>query len=240
MVTARSLLSCLPLALLAGCAGYAEDYWKPKESLLAAQLPRYGLDAVQAQCVNGRLKQSLTVWQLRQLADLASRLTPGGKNPSVLSAWDLRYIAGLVKDPKVGMEVASALDTCGLLLTLAAAPPPPADPPSAAAAPQPLRWVDLGAAETGQSIAVDITSVATTGQRREGWFRLTNPGEAPQPVAYRLRVDCQARTITPTAARRYGAEGAVAEQRDYGSGGEGPLPVEPGTVMEIAWTRVCS
>src|SRR5688572_15031881 len=37
----RTGTALLPLVLLAGCAGYAADYWKPKNSLIAPQLPRY-------------------------------------------------------------------------------------------------------------------------------------------------------------------------------------------------------
>jgi hypothetical protein len=238
---ARPLFALTLLASLGGCAGYAADYWGPKADLIEDQLPRYGFTGPEAQCMRERLTKALSVWQLRQLADLAERLVPGGGG-GALGPRDFTYVAGLVEDPAVGPEVGRALEACGVVLA-EAAPPPAAEPalPSATAEPvRPLRWIDLGAAETGQAIAVDITTVVTAGDRREGWFRLTNPGEAgPQPVAYRLRIDCPARTITPTAVRRYAADGNVAEQRDYASGGEGPLPVEEGTVMEIAWKRVC-
>lgn len=246
----------LPLALLAGCAGYAADYWKDKDSLIAPQLPRYGITAGQSRCVGERLTKNLSVWQLRQLADLARRLEPRAGNP--LTPRDLAYVAGLVQDPKVGPEVKATLDACGATAAAAApaAVPGPATPQQGAtpgtmpgttpglqpgaAPPQALRWVDLGAADTGQRIAIDITSVVMNVDKREGWFRLSNPGEkAPSLDAYRLRVDCPGRTITPTAARKYNADGTIAQHEDYTAAWQQPLAIEAGTVMEIAWKRLC-
>ena len=236
----------LPLLLLAGCAGYAADYWKPKDSLIAPQLPRYGISAEDSRCVGERLTKNLSVWQLRQLADIARRLVP--KDGRALSPRDLASMAGLVQDPKVGPEVAATLAACNV--AQGAAPPastttsdPAASQPGlvpGATAPQALRWIDLGAAETGQRIAVDISTVVMTAEKREGWFRLSNPGEAsPSADGYRLRVDCAGRTITPTAARKYDAEGKVSQQEDYTAAWQQPLPIEAGTVMEIAWKRLC-
>jgi hypothetical protein len=237
----------LPLLLLAGCAGYAADYWKPKNSLIAPQLPRYGISAEDSRCVGERLTKNLSVWQLRQLADIARRLVR--QDGSALAPRDLAYVAGLVQDPKVGPEVAATLEACNVgspaaaPAAAAAASDPATGQPGlvpGATAPQPLRWIDLGAAETGQRIAVDISTVAGTPEKREGWFRLSNPGEtAPSADAYRLRVDCSAKTITPTAARKYDAEGKVVQQEDYTAAWQAPLPIEAGTVMEIAWKRLC-
>lgn len=242
----RTGTALLPLLLLAGCAGYAADYWRPKNSLIAAQLPRYGVTAEQSSCVGERLTGNLSVWQLRQLADLARRLVPKAGNP--LSPRDLAYVAGLVQDPKVGTEVKATLEACGAasaaVAPIAGARTPPAGISTGlepgAAPPQALRWIDLGAAETGQRIAIDITSVVMNADKREGWFRLSNPGEsAPSLDAYRLRVDCPGRTITPTAARKYNADGTVAQHEDYTAAWQQPLPIEAGTVMEIAWKRLC-
>jgi hypothetical protein len=249
----RSGIALLALGLLApgllgGCAGYAADYWKPKNSLIAAQLPRYGIAAEQSRCVGERLTKNLNVWQLRQLADIARRLEARSGNP--LSPRDLAYVAGLVQDPKVGPEVKATLDACGATAAPAAPAPAPASAAPApgalpglepgAAPPQALRWVDLGAADTGQRIAIDITSVVMTADKREGWFRLSNPGEAaPSLDAYRLRVDCPGRTITPTAARKYDNDGKVAQHEDYTAAWQQPLAIEAGTVMEIAWKRLC-
>ncbi len=240
----RSGPAVLPLLLLAGCAGYAADYWKPKDSLIAPQLQRYGVSAEDSRCVGERLTKNLNVWQLRQLADIAKRLVPRGGG--ALAPRDLAYVAGLVQDPKVGPEVAATLAACDV--GQAAAPARPAPDPATpqpglvpgATPPQALRWIDLGAAETGQRIAVDISTVVINAEKREGWFRLSNPGEAaPSLDAYRLRVDCPGRTITPTAARKYTAEGKVAQQEDYTAAWQAPLPIEAGTVMEIAWKRLC-
>jgi hypothetical protein len=244
-------LGLLALGSLGGCAGYAADYWKPKNSLIAPQLPRYGITAAQSTCVGERLTKNLTVWQLRQLADIARRLVPKAGNP--LSPRDLASVAGLVQDPKVGPEVKATLEACGASGADArgapATVPGPAIPLQSgstpglepgATPPQALRWVDLGAADTGQRIAIDITSVVMTEDRREGWFRLSNPGEtAPSLDAYRLKVDCPGRTITPTAARKYDSAGKIAQQEDYTAAWQQPLAIEAGTVMEIAWKRLC-
>jgi hypothetical protein len=242
----RSGPALLPLLLLAGCAGYAADYWKPKDSLIAPQLPRYGISAEDSRCVGERLTKNLSVWQLRQLADIARRLVR--QDGSALTPQDLAYVAGLVQDPKVGPEVAATLEACGAgragpsaATSVESTPVPPAtglEP--GAPAPRPLRWIDLGAAETGQRIAVDISTVAGTPEKREGWFRLSNPGEAaPSADAYRLRVDCAGKTITPTAARKYDADGKIVQQEDYTAAWQAPLQIEAGTVMEIAWKRLC-
>lgn len=238
---------CLPiLGLLGGCAGYAADYWKPKDSLIAPQLPRYGIAAAQSRCVGERLTGNLSVWQLRQLTDLAARLEPRPGNP--LTPRDLAYVAGLVQDPKVGAEVKATLEACSATTGAAASASPsgtsgPGSAPGiepGAAPPEALRWIDLGAADTGQRIAIDITSVVMTADRREGWFRLSNPGEAaPSLDAYRLKVDCSARTITPTAARKYDSDGKIAQHEDYTAAWQQPLAIEAGTVMEIAWKRLC-
>jgi hypothetical protein len=238
----RSAPALLPFLLLAGCAGYAADYWRPKDSLIAPQLPRYGISAEDSRCVGERLTKNLSVWQLRQLADIARRLAPQGGG--ALTPQDLAYVAGLVQDPKVGPEVAATLEACGAGRTVPAAagtaPAPTTGVEPGAMPPQPLRWIDLGAAETGQRIAVDISTVAGTAEKREGWFRLSNPGAAnPSEDAYRLRVDCAGKTITPTAARKYDADGKIVQQEDYTAAWQAPLPIEPGTVMEIAWKRLC-
>ena len=70
-----SLIALLPAALLAGCAGYAIDYAKPKTSIIQPALARYALDARQSQCVSDTLTKTLTVWQLRQLQIVAPAKT---------------------------------------------------------------------------------------------------------------------------------------------------------------------
>ena len=259
------LLSLSSFALLAGCAGYAIDYTKPKTSILAPELTRYGLDPRQARCVGDRLAASLSVWQLRQLQLSAASLTRGYADPNRLMASDLLWVAKNVKDPAVGAEAAGAAQACGLGAAAVAAAVPTSGPAphaqAAQAAPAPSRpaspaeppptapaaraaapvWVNLGAAPTGQSIAVDASSLDEDGSYRSGWFRLTNPGAtARNSSSYLLRVDCTARTINSMAVRKYGPDGAITEERDFGPGGEGAAAVEAGTVMEIAYLALCT
>jgi hypothetical protein len=251
------LLALPPLALLAGCAGYAIDYTKPKTSILGPELTRFGLDAGQTQCVGDRLATSLSVWQLRQLQLSAAALTRGYSDPNRLMASDLIWVAKNVKDAKVGVETVAAAEACGLRAAAAAAAVPPsgaepqakaaeaaptASPPTAPGArPAASTWVNLGAAATGQSIAVDASSLSEEGRYRSGWFRLTNPGATARSASsYLLKVDCTARTINSMAVRKYGPSGAITEERAFGPGGEGAAAVEPGTVMQIAYLALCT
>jgi hypothetical protein len=255
----RAVPGLLSLVLLGGCAGYAADYWKPKQSLIAPQLAHFGMTGEQSQCVERQLTKTLGVWQLRQLGDLAARLTAGGTNPTALAPRDFVYVAGLVKDPQVGVETKRALDSCSIAIAAAAPPPPlpvPApSPPTASpglvpgapssqgvpsAPARPALWVNLGTAPTGQAISVDASSIANGPSWREAWFRLTNPGpNGGGDIAYLLRIDCAARNITALGGRKYSAAGALLEQKDYPKP-EGPLAVETGTVMELAFRGVCS
>jgi hypothetical protein len=250
------LFALLPAALVAGCAGYAIDYARPKTSILAPELARYGFSASQSTCIGERLGASLSVWQLRQLQLSASAVTKGYADPGRLTPADLLWVARHAKDPTVGPEVARAAEGCNIGAAAiasarnapaASAPPPSAPPPAppapapAAVSASPVTWVNLGAAPTGQAIAVDATSLREEGAYRSGWFRLTNPGASGRSAtAYSLRVDCAARTINPMAIRKFGPTGAVTEERDYGPSGEGALKVEGGTVMEIAYLALCT
>jgi hypothetical protein len=254
-IDVRAVPALLTLVLLGGCAGYAADYWKPKERLIAPQLARYGMTSEQSGCVERRLTQTLSVWQLRQLGDLAGRLATGGANPGALGPRDFVYVAGLAKDPKVGVGARQALDACAvnaaaIASRASAATPQSSAPasspglvPGAPAAPgaaRPALWVNLGTAPTGQAISVDASSLADGPSGRQAWFRLTNPGQAGAgDIAYLLHIDCAARSITALGGRKYSPTGAMLEQKDYPAP-EGPLPVETGTVMELAFRGVCS
>jgi hypothetical protein len=254
----RRALSLVCLLSLGGCNGYASDYWRPKGHLISPQLARYGMTGTQAQCVEQRLTKSLGVKQLRQLSDLASRLESGGNNPAALGPFDFAYVAGLVKNPVVGVETRKALEGCGLSLTTTAPAPaprtqPPAPqpgapatpvPPPAPAAPaageRPPLWVNLGVAPTGQGISVDASSLINGPSYREAWFRLLNADRANVgDLGYHLRIDCAARTITALGGRKYAPNGTLIEQKAYDKP-EGPMPVERGTVLEVAFRGVCT
>jgi hypothetical protein len=238
----RLLVSALlPLGLLAGCAGYAIDYAKPKTSIVTPVLTQYGLDARQAGCVSDKVTASLSVWQLRQLAIAIGSVAEGDKKPG-----NLPRAARLAKDPKVPLELTRATEACGIADAPTAPLAPlnttvaPATPP-APTKPAQVTWINLGAAPTGQMIAVDASSIEEVAPFRRAWFRLTNPGQqGKSSSSYLLRIDCAAKTINSMALRKHGAGGAVTEQRDYGANGEGALPIEGGTVMEIAYLALCT
>jgi hypothetical protein len=245
----RRALVLFSSLLLAGCAGYAADYLKPKGTLIAPHLARYGLTGAQGECIETQLTKSLSVWQLRQLGDLAGRLVAGGNNPTVLGSRDLLRVAGLVEDPKVEPETRKALAACEVASPVPAQPvatstplTAPAGAPLPAPAPSPSvtpLWVNLGAARTGQGIAVDAASVTRGPSWRQAWFRLLNTDQANVgDIGYLLRIECTSRVITAYSGRKYAADGSLAEQKDYPSP-EGPMPVEPGTVIEVAYHALC-
>ena len=251
----RPFLVLVPLVMLSGCAGYAADYWRSKPGLVAPQLTRYGLGETATRCVAERLGEDLTVWQLRQLADTSERVRQAN-----LGVHELLWVSKLVNDTAVAPAVEKALGGCGAATRIAAAPasvsqpvapvpapststqasgtPPASITPSATGA---SVWLNLGVAATGQSISVDASSVENGPGFRKGWFRMTNP-EAGKPgdISYLLKIDCTAKTITPMGGRKHDASGAVIEEKAYGPDWEGALPIEEGTVMEIAYRSLCA
>ncbi len=122
--------------------------------------------------------------------------------------------------------------TLVLLLAAQAAPPAPALPGS---------WVNLGAVDGGQAIAVDTATVQVEGTRRSAWFRLANPRwEGSRMVGYLLSIECTERTVNPMAFRQYARSGGVALEGSYGPSGEGARPAEAGSLMEVAYLALCT
>ena len=235
-------LALLTSGLLAGCAGNMADYVGPREVIVTPQLTRYGFDAEQTQCVAGRLAAALRPLQLRLFARSAEVVSEGWFDPPRLTPRDLMHIASSMADPEVAAALGQATEQCQVVVVPVEAPPTAASStPAAPAAPPPPAWLNLGAAPTGQSIAVDAATVAQDGSKRRAWVRLTNPGATEPPdVSYLIRLDCAARTIEALADRRQDAAGAVIESNEYESDAAGPLPVEGGTVMEIAFLALCT
>jgi hypothetical protein len=234
-------MRCLPLVLLsaavAGCAGNVADYIGPRTGIMAPQLIRYGLDLGQSRCVGERLAATLDPLRLRRLARSAGAVRQGYFDPGRLNARDLAYVASRERDPRVGSAFTAAAAACSVVT---APPPPPPSPlsPAPPPAPPPPTWLNLGAAGSGQSIAIDASTIEEAGGARTAWFRLTDPGaQAPGENSFRLRIDCAHRTINALARRRRDAAGATLEYREYP---DNPLPVEGGTVMEIAYLSMCT
>lgn len=231
-------LALLVSGLLAGCAGNVADYVGPRSTIVHDQLLRYGLDARASQCVGDRLGATLTPLQLRRFERLAAVVRQSYFDAGRLTIRDLRHVASTMSDPQIRLELESAAALCGVEAPVPVATAP-ATPP--ASAPRAEAWLNLGAAPTGQAIAVDASSLEQEPTGRKAWFRLTNPGEAqPLSNAYLLRIDCTRRTIESLARRRQDARGLVSDYQEYPPGSEGPLPVEGGTVMEIAYLAMCT
>lgn len=239
----RSLaLAGLAAGLTAGCAGNVADFIGPRAPIITPQLSRYGLDAARTQCVGLRLGSSLTPLQLRKFARQASVVRQSFFGGSSLTVRDLTYVASQMSDAKIATEFGSALEACpGTTVAEGSTSEGMGTLPAVDAAPRGPTWLNLGAATSGQAIAVDASSLQPEGNFRTAWFRLTNPGaNASTGITYLLRIDCSARTISPQADRRQDAEGNITESRDYSPEERGPLPIEGGTVMEIAFLSLCT
>ncbi len=227
------------LVLLAGCAGNVADYLGSPSGIIAPELARFGLAPREAECLGEQLGARLTPLQLRRFQRVAATVRQGYFEPGRLTLRDLSHAASTMSDPQVRLELGSATAQCGIAGRAVAANPPPA----AASAPVPRAeaWLNLGAAPTGQTIAVDASSLEQEASSRKAWFRLTNPGEnEPLANAYLLRIDCTRRTIESLARRRQDARGLVSDYQEYPPGSEAPMVVEGGTVMEIAYLAMCT
>jgi len=242
-------LALLPLVLLAGCVGQLRDFVGPVSNTTSPQLLRFGLDLTQARCVGDKLGERLRPRQLRMFARAASAVHDGWFEPGRITLRDLNYLANHDPDAAFGPALTHALGACNV------APPPPLQagspgnvvtgltelpPPGGAAtagAPRAPTWLNLGAAGSGQSIAINASTIDEQGSRREAWFRLTDPGAPPSQDSFLLEIDCGHRTINAKVRERRDATGAVIQHVDYPAN---PLPVEGGTVMEIAWLSLCT
>lgn len=233
----RLALAAAPL-LLAGCAGHVADYVGPREGIVAPQIERFGLNLRQTQCVSNQLTQALTPRQLRFLNRQLREVRRGYYDPDRLTVRDLIRAASGMADNGVGLAMVRATARCDaspdaiaaseVARFMAAMPPAPPRRPA---------WLSLGAAPSGQAIAIDGATLEQQGTTRTAWFRLIDPPPEPaSPNTYRLRIDCAARTINSLARRRQEADGRVSEFREYP---DNPLPIEGGTVMEIAFLSLC-
>ena len=229
----------LPALLLAGCVGQLRDFVGPVSNTTSPQLLRFGLDLAQARCVGNKLGDSLRPRQLRMFARAMSGVHEGWFEPGRLTLRDLAYLAAHTADANVGPAFARAIGQCGVSVPAApvalALPPPGAVP--AEAAPRAPTWLNLGAASSGQSIAINAATIEQSGGQRTAWFRLSDPGAGPSSDTFLLQIDCGHRTINARARERHDAGGAVVQHVDYP---DNPLAVEGGTVMEIAWLSLCT
>lgn len=231
----RFLVPLIAASLLAGCAGRTEDYLGPRGPIMVPQLTRYGFDVAHVRCVNEQLTSRLSMRQLRRFAAASGALMQGYSDPDQLRASDLVVVANALDDPGIGAALAEANSSCGV--DTSPAPPPPVVVAAAPPAPPPPAWLNLGAADSGQSIAVDASTIERGTASRSAWFRLTDPGATASSDIFHLVVDCDGRTINATERRRLDPAGNVVESRPYP---DNPLPVEDGTVMQIAWMSLCT
>lgn len=267
----KAMLSPALLApvLLAGCAtGYATDWFRDEPGIIRPQLLRYGLDVQQSQCVSAALGSRLSRTDMRRLQETAAGVRPA--NEAALTVANLRAVA-LSRSREIGGELDGALSACSVPafasvaaapVAVAAAAPTPASPggeagsapvtmsgnipvdmtPVTPAAPAATAtWLNLGSAESGQSIGIDARSIEQEGATRIAWFRMTDPDSgAATNNMYRLKIDCQARTIQPLALRQTDAAGAETSFRLYTEAEAVAGPAEAGTVLEIAFLSMCT
>lgn len=247
-----TLLASIAALGLAGCrTGYLADRFIDEEQIIAPQLARYGFTAEQATCLSTQLAQRLGHADMRAL-ELRARAFRRGASDG-MAPRDLMMVADGAREQAIPGELRNALAGCSIDLNpvaVAAAQPggpaatatvavPTATTPAAADATP--TWLNLGAAPSGQSIAVDATSVQRDGSARIAWFRMTDPETGQQTLnSYRLRLDCSNRVYAPLAWRRYDEAGAIVDSRDYTSEIAPPQEVEGGTVTEIAFLSLCT
>ena len=241
----RILLPLLPLGMLAGCAGQLRDYVGPRASIVRPQLIRYGFSLPEIRCVGDRLSDTLRPRQLRFLVRAASHIQRPYYDPAGFTPRDFLWAASGLRDQRVQVEIGRAFAACNIQSApQVAAAPIPAPPPTGgpvAAVTRPSVWLNLGAAPSGQSIAVDGATLEQDENARIAWFRMIDPPPTGTSLhAYRLRIDCRTRIIRPLAHRLYDAAGAIVEERDYDDAEELPSPVEGGTVTEIAYLSLCT
>lgn len=223
-----------------GCAGNVADYVGPRAGIVSPQLIRYGLTLDQSRCVGEHLGKNVSPLWLRRLTRAAGAMKQGA-TPGVLTVDDLVGVSGTLSNSSVRENLVAANDACGV----SAAPAPASANPTAeagtgaagASGPSMPAWLNLGAAPSGQSIAIDASTIQQESSTRTAWFRLTEPGSAiPGQNTYHLRIDCGARTIAEKARRKPDGTGATVET----AGDDRPVPMERGTVMEIAWLALCT
>lgn len=250
----RAVLVALivPLAL-SGCAtGHAKDWFRDRTNIINPQLLRYGMDVPQARCVSERLGKRLSRAELGKLQRRAEAVGRGQQGRSLTPA-ALKSVAAGLGVAETRLELEGALTACGV----ADRPMPvlAADTPDAGGSGAPIdigalpstsmstaaTWLNLGAAETGQAIAIDAASIQQDGETRTAWFRMTDPDSGgPSTNNYRLRIDCQAKTVQPLALRQNDASGAQTSLREYTPEEAKAGAAESGTVLEIAFISLCT
>ena len=223
-----------------GCAGNVADYVGPRAGIVSPQLIRFGLTLDQSRCVGDLLGKGVSPLWLRRLTRAAGA-TRQGATPGVLTVDDLVRVAGTLSDASVREQLVAANSACGVSApAMVAGTGPAAEAGAGASASDGGRmpaWLNLGAAPSGQSIAIDASSIEQQPSTRTAWFRLTEPGSPiPGQNTYHLRVDCSSRTIAEKARRKPDGTGATVEV----PGDDKPVPMERGTVMEIAWLALCT
>lgn len=262
------LFALLPLSILGGCRGYLADHVRPEASIMGPELVRYGFASGQAQCVGDRLVETLSTWQLRQLANVTKLI----KEPGRLTPSELVWVSGHVKDDRVPQAVRQAAEGCAVSVASASAssgpaeaaaaeapsrltpaPPTPAEPvaapsaetaapsaPSAPAAAPASRWLNLGSGADKKAISIDASTLQGEMPLRSAWFRIIAPGAAGTANSYLLQIDCTAKTVNPLASRKHDEKGAVTEEMQHGPNGAGANAIQGGSVIEIAYLSLCT
>jgi hypothetical protein len=256
----KLLLAMLLPAAVTGCAtGYATDWFRDGTSIINPQLLRYGLNVEQSRCVGEKLNKRLSRSQLSLFQARAAALRPAGGAGAPLTLGNLRSVASGIGNREVRLELDASVAACNVSATtaLAAAAPSTNSPAPGGNAPMmsggvpvdmtprtaatPATWLNLGAAESGQSIAIDAVSIQQEGASRTAWFRMTDPESGgATPNQYRLRIDCAAKTIQPLALRQTNGTGGQVSLREYTPEEAKPGPAESGTVLEIAFLSLCT
>ena len=242
MTRLRCLIPLLLFTLLGGCPGQLRDYVGPRGAIVRPQLIRYGFSVSEITCVGDRLGATLRPRQLRFIVRAASHIQRPYYDPERFAPRDFAWAASALRDAAVDAAIRAAFAACSVQAEPRIAAATPTVPPEGGPiAPRPSVWLNLGAAPSGQAIAVDGASQEQEDTARTAWFRMIDPPPAGTSLhAYKLRIDCSTRVIRPLGHRLYNAAGALVEERDYIESEQVPSNVESGTVTEIAYLSLCT
>src|SRR3546814_17486298 len=111
-----------------------------------------------------------------------------------------------MQDAVVERELVRATVACDAIPKVVVAVPAPVPEPE----PRPAVWLNLGSALSGQSIAIDASTLEEDEGLRQAWFRMTDPGgEGPSEDIFLLKVNCAG---TPINAKE------PADRKNVGEG----------------------
>src|SRR3546814_14156374 len=108
-----------------------------------------------------------------------------------------------MQEAVVERELGRATVACDAIPPVVVAVPAPVPEPE----PRPAVWLNLGSALSGQSIAIDASTLEEDAGVRQAWFRMTDPGgEGPSEALFLLKVTRAGKPTHATERAKPGAQ----------------------------------